>query len=123
MRKSEHTKNHYQKKINKEQEDEKLQNMMKKRKLKEENEKLIEASERAREENKKLKEQQKLQDLKYSKEYFDIFDRQEQAKKQKLQEIKSKVENQPRYLPKEREKNIYGLSVQEEEQHMLNRMK
>lgn len=51
------------------------------------------------------------------------MEKQEKEKRDKFQEIKSRLENQPKFLPREREKNIYGLSRQEEEAHMLNKMK
>lgn len=88
-----------------------------------ENKKRIEETELARKQRLKLKRDEKLQDLKYSEQFIEMLDRQEQLKAARLDEIKRKVDNQPAVLPSRREMNIYGLSVQEEDRQMFTRMK
>lgn len=55
-------------------------------------------------------------------EYSKIFDKLENDKKERFLKVKRAYDNQPKSIPREREKNIYGLSVMEEETHMYNRM-
>jgi hypothetical protein len=84
---------------------------------------LLQQSERIRETKRKIKQQQRIQDKIYSEEYLKMLEKQEEVKMKKVNEIKSIIDHQPTSLPSERVKNIYGHSVQEEELHMLNKMK
>ena len=63
-----------------------------------------------------------LQDKADQEEYSKIFEKLEKDKKDRYLKVKQAYDNQPKSIPKEREKNIYGLSVVEEETHMCNRM-
>lgn len=107
----------------KELETERKQSLLKKIELRKENGRLIEQSQMAKIERQKLKREEKMQDKKYSDEYSKLFERQEEAKAKIRGHIRSVMDNQPTSLPTEREKNILGLSVQEEERQMVRKMK
>lgn len=107
----------------KELEDEKKQNLLNKMKESEKNGALIFEAEQIKKEKIRLKQDQKQIDQEYTKEYLDMVEKQEKVKRDKLEQIKEIVKNQPDSLPEEKQKNIFGLTVQQEEKKMFNRMK
>ena len=112
-------------KTNREIEQEKQREMLRKQKVAKENEKLVKFSQSKGKVlgKKRLSKEQIEQDLKDQEEYRKIFERQEVEKKQRYLKIKQAFDNQPTHIPQGRIKNIYGLTAPEEERHMYNRMK
>jgi hypothetical protein len=70
----------------------------------------------------RISDEQIFQDKLDLKEYSKIFDKLEQEKKDRFTKVKHAYDHQPKSIPREKEKNIYGMSEKEEETHMYNRM-